>query len=125
MTQSLHFFPRCLSWIVFKTEEKHLLMRAAICNYMEAFLEKFQGIYGLPKQATMDDISIQRGDGVWGTDRELFAFASMTETVVYVWCKYGTKWCWQRWRPERATITEGVYIMNFPSNIHYQVVQKP
>jgi hypothetical protein len=35
---------------------------------MEVFLEKFQGMLGLPQEATKEDIENQHHNSEWGTD---------------------------------------------------------
>ena len=47
-------------------------------------MNKFKNISGLPKTATKMEIQRMRKSGIWGKDRELFAFVMMTE-----WSKHG------------------------------------
>ena len=45
--------------------------------------------------------SVMDKAGVWGTDVEVFAFASMVNTTVYVYCPVGESYQWLPYRPVR------------------------
>ena len=92
---------RAFSYIVFGVQSFHVLVRDYILDYMRTNASKFtsiepRGVRNYIRESSMDNV------GTWGSEVEIFAFATMLNTDIYVYCKQGTegktaKWGWSRY----------------------------
>ena len=79
---------RALTHVTLGVQTSHRAIRNQIVEYMCSHEDIMKKIESRPmadyvKQTKMDRL------GTWGTETEILAFATMTNTVVYVYCRSG------------------------------------
>ena len=119
---------RSFSHFLTAAQSDHHLVRKAVVQYMHSNTSVFSNVAGSDDYLSR---SVMDKAGVWGTDVEVFAFASMVNTTVYVYCPVGESYQWLPYRPVRdvqpnvqvsAPAAASVYISNI--NSHFQPVVK-
>ena len=67
------------------SEEHHLEIRRWVCKYINLYREKLDQFSGKQKYVS---VSKMAKPGVWGTDIEIIAVASILDTNVYTCTKH-------------------------------------
>ena len=89
---------RAFSYVVLGVQTHHSLIRQAIVDFMKENENLMKGI-------TRDSVprylctSMMASENTWGTEVEIFAFATLTRSVVYVYSQYGSKEKWLEYKP--------------------------
>ena len=83
---------RCFSNLLTGSQEHHFLVRTLICNYMRHIDNLL--MFVLPSGDVLDHLrnSNMTNNFVWGTDIEIYAFAHMCQTNVYLFCESYDTW---------------------------------
>lgn len=91
---------RTFSYLVFGVQTHHSLIRQAIVDFMKENETLMKGITRDSVSRYLDT-SMMASENTWGTEVEIFAFATLTRSVVYVYSQYGSKeqWRWLEYKP--------------------------
>ncbi|XP_071943839.1 uncharacterized protein [Antedon mediterranea] len=81
---------RALSYILFGVQNYHVVVRDYILNYMSMNKNLFEKIESRSFERYVEDTRMGEY-GTWGSDIEIMAFATMSNTNVYVYSKYGRR----------------------------------
>jgi hypothetical protein len=114
---------RCFSVAIWGNEQHHKKVRNVLMNFMEA--DPLRDDLGDLNSHLSNYVRRMRQAKTWGTEREIMAFAELTSTPVHVYSKFGSTYKWQRFPSGYGTDEPSVYLINFPSNMHYMFVIKP
>ena len=85
---------RSLSCVLTGSQRHHLLVRCLICNHMSSITHLLLP-HIHPCNSVEDYITRTKMDInlIWGTDIEIFTFANMCQTKVYVFSVQQSNWC--------------------------------
>ncbi|XP_053385075.1 uncharacterized protein LOC128550298 [Mercenaria mercenaria] len=90
---------RTFSYLVFGVQTCHSLIRQATVSYMKENENVMKGVLPDPVDRYLDNSMMANSD-TWGTEVEIFAFATLTRTTIYVYSKYGGDiWRWLEYKP--------------------------
>ena len=114
---------RALTHVTLGVQTSHRAIRNQIVEYMCSHEDIMKKIESRPmadnvKQTKMDRL------GTWGTETEILAFATMTNTVVYVYCRSDMdKKVWLPYKPLTTTggSEKAIYLNNESGN-HFEPV---
>jgi hypothetical protein len=93
---------RTFSYIVSGVQSYFNEVRQAVVEFMLTHSELFEGYADESLSAYLNRTEMWNS-GEYGTDVEIRAFSTMTNTNVFVFCDYGDKRCWINYPPLSST----------------------
>ncbi len=117
---------RTLSYVLCGVQSHHKAVRDKLVEFIRA---NERLVKQIENETQQQYLARMKQDGTWGTELEIFAFATITQTTVYVYCSQGTSHEQQirRWLPYRPVSVDSsapnqsaVYIQNL--NEHFEPV---
>ena len=117
MAKDGNCFFRTLSYELCGTAEQHLRIREAVVKFMSADSNtKLFSDHINNNVATYLADTRMNSDGVWATDVEIFATATLLQTPIYVYSDVNSDLRWYRFKPliseDDACCNQNIYITN-------------
>ena len=118
---------RTISYFITGGQQEHLHSRKTVVEFMNKHNESFSNTANCPNYATSSDMI---NPGEWGTEVEIYAFATLLSAPVYVYGPSGrdnvsnTIYKWLKYEPLKDVnshlnllpLTENIYIRNMGSH---------
>ena len=121
-------FFRCISRELSGCEENHAMVRDAVVAMMKdsSHHNAFSSYVGRPCVDYLN-MSAMIKDGTWATDTEIVATATLLQTSIYIYSKYGSESKWLRYQPlfpldNCKKYEENIYLLN--TNDHFKRVME-
>jgi hypothetical protein len=120
-------FYRCLSTVIHGNEDHHLSLRNQVCGTMCENPDAFFQYYDNNNQIEfLDHVIQQQGQGVWATQVEIFAAATLLQVPIYVYMRNERQKMWLCHNPVFPLPSNNrcnyfIAIIN-DSNVHYDVL---
>ena len=89
---------RSFSYLVFGVQTYHDLIRQSIVEFMKENENLMRGVMQDSVPSYLDKSMMANSD-TWGTEVEIFAFATLTGTIVYVYSLVGSHYRWLEYKP--------------------------
>lgn len=104
---------RTLSYIVFGVQNFHSVVRDTLVSFMKENQNIMRHATREPVKQYLQSSKMET-DETWGTEVEIFAFATITTTTVYVYSMYGKERKWLEYKPlsGNPTSRKAVFIEN-------------
>ena len=104
---------RTFSHVLFGVQTHYNNVRNTLVNYIRENEAIMKQATSRPVNQYLCESNMSK-DKTWGTEVEIFAFASITSTPVYVFSRYGEGMKWLEYKPLTAckSTTKAVFIQN-------------
>ena len=102
-------FFRAMSSLVTGEETYHTFIRGQTCTFLQKHSE---GMIGITQKSNYLQQSRMFEDGVWATEVEVFACATMLNTNIYVYTQSGKQRQWLKHEPVEKLVTENLPATN-------------